>query len=63
MSDLPQITLTDSQLDQLRDFLEEKDHAGSLILQPAVTLGDGYVEAVQLDAEGKPTNAKRMLFP
>ena len=61
--DPAEANLTDSQLDQLRDFLEEKDHSGSLILRPAATLGDGYVEAVLLDAEGEQTNAKRILFP
>lgn len=34
------ITLTDSQLPQLRDFLEEKHHSGSLILRPALSLHD-----------------------
>ncbi len=58
-----QITLTDSQLQQLRAFLEEKDHSGSLILRPAVTLSEGYVEAVLLDPDGQPTSHKRILFP
>jgi hypothetical protein len=57
------ITLTDSQLQQLRDFFEEKGHSGSTGLRQSPNLGDGYVEAVLQDAEGEQTNAKRVLFP
>jgi hypothetical protein len=57
------IVLIDSQLHQLRDFLEEKDHSGSLILRPAATLGGDHIEAVLLDSEGEETPDKRILFP
>jgi hypothetical protein len=57
------ITLTDSQLQQLREFLEEKDHSGAIALRQSPNLGDGYVEAVLLDADGEPTADKRILFP
>ena len=57
------ITLTDSQLHQLRDFLEEKNHSGSIALREAPNLPEGYVEAILLDTEGEQTNAKRVLFP
>jgi hypothetical protein len=56
-------TLTDSQLHQLRDFLDEKDHSDSILLRQSPNLGDGYVEAVLLDTEGEQTNVKRVLFP
>jgi hypothetical protein len=57
------VTLTESQLHQLRDFLEEKDHSGSLALRPAATLGGGHIEAILLDGEGEETADKRILFP
>ena len=57
------IVLTDSQLHQLRDFLEEKDHSGSIALRQSPNLGDGYLEAVLLDATGEETTDKRILFP
>ena len=56
--------LTDSQRDLLRAFLEEKGVSEERVwLQPAQTLPESYIEAVLLDADGKPTNAKRILFP
>jgi hypothetical protein len=58
-----QIPLIDSQLQQCRTFLEEKDHSGSLILRPALTLGEGYVEVILLDADGEPTPRSESSFP
>jgi hypothetical protein len=59
-----QITLTDSQAQQLRVFLEEQDASEDRVgLQPVRTLPASYVEAVLLDAGTEPTPKKRILFP
>jgi hypothetical protein len=57
--DAPEISLTDSQLKQLRDYLQEKGHSGSIKLRPAPNLGGGYVELILVGAEGEDTAAKR----
>jgi hypothetical protein len=57
------VTLTASQREQLETFLQEKEHAGSVLLRPAANLGGDNVEAVLLDADGEATPAKRVLFP
>jgi hypothetical protein len=56
------LTLTDSQREQLRAFLEEQG-ADRFELRSAANLPEGYVEAVVLDAEGNETATKRVLFP
>jgi hypothetical protein len=54
--------LTESQRDQLSEFLEEQDASEDRVrLQTAQTLPASYVEAVLLDE--KPTSKKRVLFP
>lgn len=63
MADQDSISLTESQVHQLHDFLDEKDHSGSVILRPAVNLGGSNIEVILLDAEGDPTSNKRILFP
>lgn len=61
---VPEPKLTDSQRDQLRAFLDEQEASEDRVsLRPAQTLPSSYVEAVLLDADGKPTSAKRILFP
>ena len=42
MSEPARITLTDSQLKQLRDFLEEKNHSGSIALRESPNLPEGW---------------------
>ena len=59
----PENALTHLQHEQLEAFLEERNHTGEVDLRPAVSLGDGYLEAVLLDAGGDETTAKRILFP
>jgi hypothetical protein len=61
--DLALVTLTESQIEQLRDFLEEKDHTGSIALSASQNLPDAYLELVLLDQDGEPTQHKRILFP
>jgi hypothetical protein len=59
-----QITVTDSQAQQLRAFLEEQDASEDRVSsQPAQTRPASYVEAVLLDADGESTPKKRILFP
>jgi hypothetical protein len=59
-----QIEPTDSQRDQLLAFLGEQDASEEEVsLRPAQTLPSGYIEAVLLESDGEPTNAKRLLVP
>ena len=64
MTDPAPITLTDSQVKQMRAYIEEKQAQDkSVRLQPAPSLGDGYLELIILDEDGEPTSHKRVLFP
>ena len=59
----PLITLTASQSDQLRTFVEETDFEGRVALRPAANLGAAHVEAILLGNDGRDTSKKRILFP
>jgi hypothetical protein len=52
------VSLTDSQADQLRTFLQEHEHRAEVDLRPVPTLPEGYIEAVLLDSAGEETAAK-----
>ena len=47
------MNLTDSQQEQLRQFISDHEHTGHVELRTVATLPEGYVEAVLLDADGE----------
>ena len=51
----PPIHLTDSQVQQMIEFYEEKGEGRGVLLQVAPSLGTGYLELIVLDEEGMPS--------
>jgi hypothetical protein len=61
--DAPGLVLTSSQIDQMVEFCEEHAKRKDVLVRDAPNLGSGYREVTVLDEDGKPTSAKRVLFP
>jgi hypothetical protein len=57
------ISLSPSQAQQLQEFVADGKAEGRLELRHASKLGNDYIEAVVLDANGRETTEKRTLAP